>query len=73
MLDFDGLPLSALDHPCGDILARPPERFQGIIYIQPADEKDEQKNQLNLQTAVNSVLKFDYVLQLQIHKLIGLD
>lgn len=73
VLDFDGLPLSALDHPCGDILARPPERFQGIIYLQPADEKDEEKNQANLQVAVNSVLKFGYVLQLQTHKIIGLD
>jgi len=68
----DGLPLSALQHPANPQLARPPEDFHGIIYVQPADEADEQKNKLNLDAAVQSVLKFGHVLQLQTHKIIGL-
>ena len=69
----DGLPISALDHPAAPILARPPEGFGGYIFVQPADEKDEQKNQLNTSAAVQSVLSFGYVMQLQTHKLLNLE
>ena len=69
----DGLPLSALQHPASPQLARPPEHFFGNIYVQPADEQDAQKNQSNLNAAIESVLKFGYLLQLQTHKLIGME
>lgn len=69
--DVDGLPMSALKHPCGGRLARPPVGFQGMVLVQPADEGDEGKNRENLNTTVNSVMEFGYTLQLQNHKLIG--
>lgn len=67
----DGLPLSALAHPAAPYVARPPEGFTGWVYIQPADEKDPEKNAANLATAVESSSKFGYILGLQIHKLIN--
>jgi organic radical activating enzyme len=67
--DADGLPLSALRHAATPHLARPPAGFKGPVYIQPADEQDPETNQKNLQAAVESVLKYGYILQLQIHKI----
>ena len=67
----DGLPNHALGHPAMPRLARPPEGFEGYVYIQPADEKDEEKNQWNLEAAVHSTLKFGYILCLQVHKIAG--
>jgi organic radical activating enzyme len=69
--DVDGLPLSALKHPCGGRLARPPVGFEGMVLLQPADEQDAEKNKRNLNAVVKSVQEFGYTLQLQIHKLIG--
>lgn len=69
--DFDGLPLLALDHTAEPFVARPPTSFKGPIYLQPCDDKDNSINELNLQACVESVLEHGYILQLQIHKLIG--
>lgn len=67
----DGLPTLALKHPLQSQLARPTATFDGIIYVQPADEGDAEKNRKNQEAAVASALKYGYVLQLQVHKLIG--
>lgn len=67
----DGLPLLALDHTASPRVARPPENFRGVIYLQPCDDKDDVVNQANLQACVNSVMLHPYVLQLQVHKIIG--
>jgi 7-carboxy-7-deazaguanine synthase len=72
----DLLPVHALDHPIGRAphIARPPRHFNGVIYVQPADEQDEQANRRNLAAAAASVLAFPSRRRLgvQIHKLAGL-
>lgn len=68
----DGLPLHALDMP--NRPARPTEGlFDGAIYIQPLDSKNEVDNHLHTQEAVSSSLAYGYILQLQVHKYIGVE
>jgi len=68
----DGLPFHVLGHSLGKLtVARPPEFFDGPIYLQPIDEDDAAKNQRHLNACIRSCMKFNYILQLQIHKLIG--
>lgn len=70
--DSDGLPKHALDMP--NRPARPtPGLFSGQIYIQPLDSKDEVDNHLHTQEAVSSSLAHGYILQLQVHKYIGVE
>lgn len=69
----DGLPTSALDHPVPKYLARPLRNFQGPIYLQPRDEKDENKNKDNLNACLASCYNSGYILQLQLHKIIGVE
>lgn len=68
----DGLPRTALDHPCGpNGLARPQ---RGVpVYLQPQDDKDLQMNQLNLHTVVESCIKHGYILCLQTHKIANVE
>jgi organic radical activating enzyme len=66
----DGLPIYALGLNMKQHVARP-ETERGDIYIQPMDEQDEEKNYHNLQACVKSCKEFGHILQLQIHKLIG--
>jgi len=68
----DGLPNEVLGRVTD--VARPPELpFGGnTIYIQPMDEGDEELNKKNVQAAVDICLKFDYILSLQTHKIIGM-
>lgn len=69
----DGLPLSALNHPSNPFPARPPEGWNRPIYIQPLDSKNEEKNKLHTDVAVALSLAHGYILQLQIHKYIGVE
>jgi 7-carboxy-7-deazaguanine synthase len=69
----DGLPLSALGHKAHPYLARPPEGWDRPIYIQPADEQDEETNAANTTAVVESAMEHGYVVQLQIHKLLGME
>lgn len=71
----DGLPVLALGNDAAkeEMVARPLPDYQGDIYLQPMDTKDEQENQLNIKAVTESVLKNGYVLQLQIHKYIGVE
>lgn len=73
--DEDGLPLSVLGMPAKP--ARPQFDFEGIVYVQPADEtlgdlSGVHKNHFNLQAAINSVMKHGYTLCIQTHKIAGL-
>jgi 7-carboxy-7-deazaguanine synthase len=70
---WDGLPLTALGHTANPHLARPPEGFSEPIYLQPADEQDEFLNQANIAETRESCLQHGYILQLQIHKIIGVE
>lgn len=67
----DGLPVLALDHSASPKVARPP---LGItVYLQPMDCKDDKINKKNLQSVLASCLRFGYIMQLQQHKLIGVE
>lgn len=69
----DGLPKAALGHATGRRLhvARPPEGWDGPVYLQPMDAKDHHENWANLQAVVNSVLKHGrYIMGVQMHKLV---
>lgn len=69
----DGLPLTALDHTATPYVARPYQDFIGTIYVQPCDNKNPQQNADNLSACIESVKTFGYTLQLQIHKLLGVE
>ena len=73
-VEEDGLPTMALGL-CfpGKILARPPEGYQGDIYLQPMDAYDETANQRNLQAVAKIVMNNSrYIMGVQMHKIIGL-
>jgi 7-carboxy-7-deazaguanine synthase len=67
----DGLPLYALGHPATPHLARPHDGFAGKVYLQPRDEDDVVLNRDNLESCIKSCMEFGHVLQLQVHKIIG--
>jgi 7-carboxy-7-deazaguanine synthase len=71
----DGLPTYALDHTLGSGLrvARPPKSFAGPIYLQPMDEQDADLNEAHLRSCIHSCMKYGYVLQLQVHKIIRME
>lgn len=69
----DGLPLTALDHPANPYPARPPKSWDGLVYVQPQDDKNIAQNHRNLSEAVRSCMEHGYILQLQVHKIIGVD
>lgn len=69
----DGLPIHALNHKVNTRVARPPEGFKGLVYVQPMDEQDPARNERNTQAAVDSVLAHGYVLCLQMHKYVGVE
>lgn len=70
-LGEDGLPNHALRHTANPRLARPPAGWDRPIYLQPMDGKDEAGNQANLEACVAACMAKGYILQLQIHKIIG--
>lgn len=69
----DGLPMTALGHVANPYLARPPVGFKGPIYLQPADHKDSEVNQQNMELVVQSAMKYGYIVQLQIHKFLNME
>ena len=71
MVDADGLPLSALDMP--NRPARPPHDWDRPVYVQPLDSKDDSENRAHTAAAVASCLRHGYTLQIQVHKVIGVE
>ncbi len=69
----DGLPIEALSHSNNGFVAKPPEEFDGLIYIQPIDVGDACKNLLHLNAAIDICMKFRYILCIQIHKIINME
>lgn len=65
-----GLPHDTLGRT--DPVFQAPENHPAPIYVQPLDEGDPEKNALNIQIAVQSVLNHGHQLCLQIHKIAGL-
>lgn len=73
-IHHDGLPNHVLGHGASPRVARPTEASSTkTIYLQPADVKDEMYNQENTKAAIRSCMKNGYVLQLQIHKILGME
>lgn len=81
-VDSDGLPITVLDHTVGGKVARPEAPFMGEIYLQPMDHtslyppgdwKTKEANMESLAIVKHSCLTYGYVLQLQIHKIIGVE
>lgn len=71
MLEVDGLPARALDHPCAPFVARPP--YGVDVYLQPMDSGDPETNRKNLNAVIKSCMKHGYILQLQVHKLLNME
>lgn len=70
----DGLPVHALRHSANPRLARPPAGWDRPIYLQPMDDhSDPAANRLNLLACVDSCMRHGYILQLQIHKILGVE
>lgn len=69
--DDDGLPILALHHPATPRVARPPNG--SIVYLQPMDSNDLHQTAENTKAVRDSCLKFGHTLQLQIHKIIGVE
>lgn len=69
----DGLPIRALDHPCAPVVAKPPVGFRGQVYLQPMDEGNPHANRANLNAAVNACKTYGHTLQIQTHKIAGIE
>jgi len=70
-VDIDGLPLVALGHPNSGSVFKAPQG--SLVYIQPEDSKSVHQNNLNLDVAKRSVMRHNYILCIQVHKLIGVE
>lgn len=67
----DGLPTLALGHPASPHVARP---RRGVpVYVQPMDEGDEDLTAANLAVCIASVMNHGHTLQIQTHKIIGME
>jgi len=72
-VDEDGLPIRALNHTAAPRVARPHNGFDGPVFLQPMDAKDSVVNARNLAAVKHSCMLHGFILQLQIHKLIGVE
>jgi organic radical activating enzyme len=69
----DGLPILALNHTASPKVFRPVNICPDYVYVQPMDSQDERTNKLNIQAVKESCMKHGYIMQLQIHKIIGVE
>jgi len=71
----DGLPVQVLGHSTGPSgVFRPPVNYKGKIYIQPMDPgNNDLEYKRNVNACIASCLSFGYTLQLQIHKILGVE
>jgi 7-carboxy-7-deazaguanine synthase len=69
----DGLPIKALFHGAAPRVARPPAGNTKPVYLQPMDCKNEAENHLNMCAVTESCLRYGYILQLQVHKIINME
>lgn len=70
-VDDDGLPLISVGSQYGRP-SRPPAHWKGQIYVQPLDVQDPRLNEKNRKAAVDSCMKHNYRLCLQIQKIVSL-
>lgn len=69
----DGLPTQVLEHSTGSIVARPPLGDRRPVFLQPMDCKNDLQNQKNQDAVRDSCMKHGHILQLQIHKIVGVE
>lgn len=69
----DGLPILALDHSAKPMVARPPAGSKVPVYLQPMDSQNIAQNHRNIAAVVASCMEHGYLLQLQIHKIVGVE
>lgn len=69
----DGLPIQALSHRASPHVARPPKGFKGPVYIQPMDCQDDGMNALNTKACIDIAHEHGHILQIQVHKVIGVE
>jgi organic radical activating enzyme len=69
----DLLPIQALMHKATPRVARPPLGFRGPIFVNPMDEKDPIRNQLNLELVARAALRHGYIAGVQLHKYMNLE
>lgn len=73
-VDEYGFPVKALGHPNSGHIYRPPPELKFVdIYIQPADNKDHNTNELNLKLAMSVCQSYNRILCIQTHKIINVD
>lgn len=65
----DGLPKAILD---GKRPARPHDGFKGAVYVSPMDVQDPDLNKANVGYAAHVCMNHGFILNLQVHKLVGL-
>lgn len=72
---IDGLPnTSTQTKGINQKLARPPNGFpRGRVFLQPCDEYNDSKNDLNLQLVVSISKRYGYRISTQQHKLLGVE
>jgi 7-carboxy-7-deazaguanine synthase len=68
----DGLPFNVLDEKNKLPVARPPIGYMGKIYLQPMDTQDMVENKRNQDAVVKSCMTNGYIVQLQLHKILGM-
>jgi 7-carboxy-7-deazaguanine synthase len=70
---IDGLPIKALGHKAVPQVARPPkDRDDLLVFVNPMNEHDDDKNFQNLMAARDSALRFGYIVGIQMHLLLNL-
>lgn len=68
----DLLPVRVLRHSVAKEVYRPEYNYEGPIYIQPADPVDDDAQYVkNVKLCIEAAMKFGYILQLQVHKIVG--
>lgn len=69
----NGLPLTALGHRAKPNVYHPDPWEKRTIYIQPQDSKNGIANHANMQACIEIAKKHSVVLQVQLHKLLGVE
>lgn len=69
----DGLPTVALGHKATPRVARPPQGFDGPIYLNPMDQKDEWINRRNAEAVAKAAMQHGYIAGVQMHKIFNLE
>lgn len=68
----DGLPIKVSQGSSSRIKLAKPKNSKPV-YLSPMDEYDKAKNLLNQRVVVEQCLKHNYILSLQVHKIIGVE